>query len=243
MRELLPRGAINESQLPVFLTSWVDKASPLCMYTMTQTRNWSNAHLKAGCWYIDCGKIFCPVEEEDARKACFEADSKGAPLGPNQGVEQDVEVEVDINQLPLREKNKILAQRARDIKKAEKDAEKAKEKEKKEGKKGEKSGKKSKPSTPPLLLTETSYASPSQNPRKRDASTAQLSLLRLQQLASPALGDSAGGALHVQEFFFSGSLLSIDAYYVEHKAFPKEWVDMKAFLEMVCIFSFYLSAS
>jgi hypothetical protein len=68
-------------------------------------------------------------------------------------------------------------------------------------------------------------------------------LSRLQQLASPALGDSAGGALHVQEFFFSGSLLSIDAYYVEHKAFPKEWVDMKAFLEMVCIFSFYLSAS
>jgi hypothetical protein len=76
-------------------------------------------------------------------------------------VEQDVEVEVDINQLPLREKNKILAQRARDIKKVEKDAEKAKEKEKKEGKKGEKSEKKSKPSTPPLLLTETSYASPS----------------------------------------------------------------------------------
>jgi hypothetical protein len=246
MRELLPRGAINDSQLPVFLISWVDKASPLCMYTMTHTRNWSNAHLKAGCWYIDCGKIFCPVEEEDARKACVEADSKDAPSGPNQGEEQEVEVEVDINQLPLREKNKILAQRARDKKKAEdkaeKDAEKAKEKEKRDAKKVEKSGK-SKPSTPTLLLTETSYASPSQNPRKWDASTAELSLSRLQQLASPALGDSAGGALHVQEFFFSGSLLSIDAYYVEHKAFPKEWVDMKAFLEMVCIFSFYLNTS
>jgi hypothetical protein len=84
-------------------------------------------------------------------------------------------VEVDINQLPLREKNKILAQRARDKKKAEdkaeKDAEKAKEKEKRDAKKADKSGK-SKPSTPTLLLTETSYASPSQNPRKRDASTA-----------------------------------------------------------------------
>jgi hypothetical protein len=175
MRELLPRGAINDSQLPVFLTSWVDKASPLCMYTMTHTRNWSNAHLKAGCWYIDCGKIFCPVEEEDARKACVEADSKDAPSGPNQGEEQEVEVEVDINQLPLREKNKILAQRVRDKKKAEdkaeKDAEKAKEKEKRDAKKADKS-RKSKPSTPTLLFTETSYASPSQNPRKRDASTA-----------------------------------------------------------------------
>jgi hypothetical protein len=177
MREFLPRGAINESQFLVFLTSWVGKASPLCMYIMTHTCNWSNAHFKAGCWYIDCGKIFCLVEEEDARKACVEADSKGAPSGPNQGVEQDVEVEVDINQLPLKEKNKILAQRARNKNKvedkAEKDAEKAKEKEKKDSKKAEKSGK-SKPSTPILLFTETSYASPSQNPRKRDASTTQL---------------------------------------------------------------------
>jgi hypothetical protein len=39
MRELLPRGAINESQLHMYLTSWVDKASPLYMYTMTHTRN------------------------------------------------------------------------------------------------------------------------------------------------------------------------------------------------------------
>jgi hypothetical protein len=140
---------------------------------MTHTHNWSNVHLKASCWYIDCGKIFCLVEEEDARKACVEADSKGTPSGPNQGEEQEVEVEVDINQLLLRQRNKILNQRARDKKKveekAEKDAEKAKEKEKKDAKKVEKSGK-SKPSTPRLLLIETSYASPSQNPYKRDAS-------------------------------------------------------------------------
>jgi hypothetical protein len=45
--------------------------------------------------------------------------------------------------------------------------------------------------------------------------------------------DSAGGALHVQEFFFSGSFLSTDAHFMQHKAFPKEWVDMKAFLKKV----------
>jgi hypothetical protein len=211
------------------------------MYTMTHTRIWSNAHLKACCWYTDCGKVYCPLEEEDVKKACEQADSKGAALGTNQGEEQEDEVEVDINQLPLKEKNKILNQRARDKKKAEekaeKDAEKAKEMEKREAKKAGKSGK-SKASTPPHLLTETSYASPSQNLRKRDASTAQLSVSRLQQLASPALKDSAGGALHVQEFFFSGSLLSIDAHYLEHNAFPKDWLDMKAFVEMVCIFSY-----
>jgi hypothetical protein len=101
---------------------------------------------------------------------------------------------------------------------------------------------KSKAITPALLLTETSYASPSPNPRKRAASVAQLSVSRLQQLASPSLIDSAGGALCIQEFFFSGSLLSTDAYFMDQKAFPKEWMDMKAFLEMVCIFSCLLSA-
>jgi hypothetical protein len=76
---------------------------------------------------------------------------------------------VDINQLPEKERNKILNQRKKNAKKAEekakKDAKKAKEKEKKEAKKAEKSGK-SKPTTPLVLLTKTSYASPSENPHK-----------------------------------------------------------------------------
>jgi cation transport ATPase len=207
MRELLPLGAMKKAQLPVCLTSWVDKTSPLCMYTMIHTRTWSNAHLKAGCCYTDCRKVYCPLEEEeDVKKACVQADSKGAALNTNQDEEQEDEVEVDINRLPEKERNKIINQRKRDAKKAEdkaeKDAKKAKEKEKKEAKKGEKLGK-SKPSTPPLLLTETSYASPSQNPHKQDASIAQLSLSRLQQITSSALMDSAGGALHIHEFFFS----------------------------------------
>ena len=249
MGELLPRGAIIESQLLVFLTSWTDKASPLCIYTMTHICTWSNAHLKVGCWYIDCGKIFCPVEEEDAKKACTEADSKDAPSGPNQAEVQEVEEEVDINDLPARKRNKILAQRARDKKKANdkalkdlKDAEKAKVKDKKEGKRDERSGK-SKPTTPPLLLTEASTATPSQHPRKRDASIAELSMSRLQQLASPALMDYGGGALHFQELFISTSLLSIDAHFVKHNAFPKEWLDIKAFLEKVFLSSCYLNAS
>jgi hypothetical protein len=242
MRELLPLGAMEKAQLSVYLSSWVDKTSPLCMYAMTHTQVWSNVHFKVGCWYTDCGKVYCPLEEEDVKKACVQADSKGAALGTNQGEDQEDEVEVDINQLPEKERNKILNQRKMDAKKvedkAEKDAKKAKEKEKKETKKGEKSGK-SKPSTPPLLLTETSYASPSQNPRKRDASTAQLLLSRLQQITSPALMDSVGGALQVHEFLFFGSLLSINAYYMQHTAFPKEWVDMMAFLEKVFPFSCY----
>jgi hypothetical protein len=34
MRELLPLGAMDKPQLPIFLTSWVDKSFAQCMYTM-----------------------------------------------------------------------------------------------------------------------------------------------------------------------------------------------------------------
>jgi hypothetical protein len=218
MRELVLLGIVVKPQLPMFLTSWVDKTSASCMYSPTQMRNWSTLHLKEGCWYIECGRTICPVEEEDVKSLA------------------------DIALLPEKDRNKILNQRARDAKKALLESTRATAKAakeaaaEKEGKKGQKLGK-SKVITPQLLLTETSTATPSPNPRKRDSSLAQLLVSRLQQLASPSLMDSAGGTLHVQEFFFSRSLLSTDAYYMDHEAFPKEWVDMKGFLEMVCIFS------
>jgi hypothetical protein len=107
MWELLLAGAMDKSKLPIFLTSWVDKSSSLCM---GQTHIWSLLHLKAGCWYIDCGKIYCPIQEEDVRKACEMANSKGAPKVTDnaQEHEDEVEVEVDINLLPEKEKNKII---------------------------------------------------------------------------------------------------------------------------------------
>jgi hypothetical protein len=48
MKKLLPQGAKVKPQLPLFLTSWMDKTSAQCMYTMTQTCTWSAPHLKAG---------------------------------------------------------------------------------------------------------------------------------------------------------------------------------------------------
>ena len=88
------------------------------MYTVFLICYWSIAHFKACCWYIDYGKAFCPIEEEDAKKACDQADSKDAVMGPNQGEVQEDEVEVDINLLPEKEKNKILNHRTRDAERA-----------------------------------------------------------------------------------------------------------------------------
>jgi hypothetical protein len=108
MWELLSVGVVDKSKLPIFLTSWVDKTSSLCMYTMDQTRIWSLPHLKAGCWYIDCGKIYYPIQEEDVMKACETVDLKGAPTVTDNAQEYEDEVEVDINLLLEKEKNKMV---------------------------------------------------------------------------------------------------------------------------------------
>jgi hypothetical protein len=164
-RELLPLGAIAETQLPQYLSSWTDKNSPQCMYTVYLVRLWSIAHLKACCWYIECGKAFCPVEEEDAKKACDQADSQGAALGPNQGEVQEDEVEVDINLLPEKDKNKVLNQRKRDADRAkaktDREAQRAKDMVERDAKKGGRSGKSKAvvASTLSLVLPQVSTAS------------------------------------------------------------------------------------
>jgi septal ring factor EnvC (AmiA/AmiB activator) len=180
MKELIPLGVEVKPQLPLFLTSWTDKTSAQCMYTMTQTRAWSVSHLKAGCWYIECLKTICLVEEEEVKAACNKADSKGTDVRSQLVEVHEEENEVDLSLLLEKEKNKILNQRARDAKKAtdkaDREATRAAAKALRETtatatKEARKTGK-SKTQSSLLHLTETSIASPSQNPRKRDSSIA-----------------------------------------------------------------------
>ena len=66
-KELQPKGAIEKSQLPSILSTWVDKTSPLCMYNLGQICAWSLPHLKTSSWYIDCDKGFYLEEEEELK--------------------------------------------------------------------------------------------------------------------------------------------------------------------------------
>jgi dsDNA-binding SOS-regulon protein len=120
-----------------------------------------------GCWYIECGKTICPVEEEEVKIACDKADSRDAVLVSDQVEVPEEENEVELSLFHEKERNKILlliekeAQKAKD--KVEKEAQKAKDKEAREAKKGGRASKSkivAAPS-PPVLLTETSTASPS----------------------------------------------------------------------------------
>jgi hypothetical protein len=103
MRELLPLGAKVKPQLPLFLTSWVDKTSAQCMYTMSQTCTWYIPHLKAGCWYIECGKTICPVEELEVKIAYDKADSRGVVLVSDQVEVLEEENKVDLSLLNEKE--------------------------------------------------------------------------------------------------------------------------------------------
>ena len=110
------------------LEPWVDKNSVQCMYNARLVHFWSISHLRVCCWYIECGKNFCPVEEEDAKKACDQVDV----IAPYEGEVQEDEVDVDISLLPEKEKNKILNQSTRDKErakaKANREGQKAKDK-------------------------------------------------------------------------------------------------------------------
>jgi hypothetical protein len=71
---------------------------------------------------------------------------------------------------------------------------------------------------------------------KHDASIANLSLFRLNQHTSLTLKDSVIDTVQVDEFFWTGSLQTLDAYFTLLKAFSKEWMDLQAFLEKVHFF-------
>ena len=172
---------------------------------------------------MECGRTICPIEEEDDK-----ADPRGVMPIPDVVVVLEELSLADIALLPAKEKNKILSQKARDAKKVERASAKAIAVAEKEAKKGERTGK-SKVITP---QSETSTC-------KRDSTFAELSVSRLQLCTSPSFQDCTGGTLLLDELFLSTSLDAIASFYLEHNAFPKEWLEMQGFLQKVFLVFFF----
>jgi hypothetical protein len=206
---------------------------------------WSVPHLKAGCWYLECGKTFCPEDEEDVKKTYAQAEPRAVESGSINGNDhdgQEDEEEEDLSVLSEKERNKIEAKKKKDKerldKKKEKEALKAKGS-KEKAKKGEEKAKEGeekaaseassepfgKSSSPHVL--DLQIETPPPNPCKRDADFAGLSMSR------PSLKDSSADTIRVDEFFYNGSLQTLDAYFTKHEAFSKEWMDLQAFLHKV----------
>jgi hypothetical protein len=187
MKELLTKGAIDKNKLPLFLTTWGDKTSQHCVFSQGQLQMWTLPHLKAGSWYLDYGKGFCPEEEEELKNKLDAADiASGSAVGALQDGTGN-EDELDLSQMNEKEKKKVIAQRIADAEKAkkrlDKEVAKATKKSKKDATKSSKKGdKRSGKSTAKGAVSgdeDTTHASG--NLLKRDSTFAGLSSLKLQQ--------------------------------------------------------------
>jgi hypothetical protein len=64
MRELVAKNALVSSFLPAYLLDWINVFSSLCVYTTAQTTKFSELHLQAAGWYLDCSAEFVSGEEK-----------------------------------------------------------------------------------------------------------------------------------------------------------------------------------
>ena len=259
MFELVPKGALQRTELPSFITGWVDKTSlDQCMYSTGLIRSWGVLHLNSGCWYIDCGGGFCHVEEESKMKAIERAE-KGLggsdyPTPNHDHIVLDDDVVVDLSHMNEKDKVKAVKQMQRAAEKVE--ARKVREEQKK-AKKASKAGLlanvkaiaaeavatiKATGKAPQNLQgivasggegTQTSSASPSQGIRKRDSSCIDLTVSRLSLGNMPIpLADDLE-SLGIDSFIFNGSLHSLRSHRIVHGAFPSGWTEFQSFLEKV----------
>jgi hypothetical protein len=212
---------------------FLDKTSPQVMYSVGQIRSWALPHLKIGCWYIDCGKGFCPEEEEELKAAI---DAKDSASGSAPATEE-VDKGSDDGDLSEKERKKEIARRALEKDKEKKKKEKAKKASVKAGKKPKGSSRKSKDADAAKsagdIVPESAPTTLSSGSLKRNATFAGLSMSRMQLGTTGSLKDCATDLLLVDEFFFHGSFLTAEAYYAENKVYPKEWVELMAFLQKV----------
>ena len=228
MRELSPLGAVVKPQFPMYLTSWMDKTSDSYMYSTNQMRIWSTPHLKKDCWYLECGRIICPIEKEDVKATSNKANLRGVmPVLDVVVVPEELSL-ADIALLPTKERNRILSQKIRDAEKMERASAKAIALAKKEAKKGEKIGKSK------VITSHTKTSS-----RKKDSTFAELSISRLQLCTLLSFQDCLGRTFLLDELFLSTSLDAIASFYLEHNAFPKEWLKMQGFVQKVFLVFFF----
>ena len=62
--ELCGKKAIAKEDFPPFLTTWLDRSSPDCMFSPGQLKSWTSSHLMACPWYLECNYGVTPPEDE-----------------------------------------------------------------------------------------------------------------------------------------------------------------------------------
>jgi hypothetical protein len=76
--ELYKKDAIKKSDLPLFLSNWLDQKSSATLFSDGQLHTWATKHLKGGAWYLDCVATWTHPKEEELRRS-LEAPVKSGP--------------------------------------------------------------------------------------------------------------------------------------------------------------------
>jgi hypothetical protein len=215
------------------------------MYSIGQIRSWPLPHLKTGGWYIDCGKGFYPEEEEELKAAVDAKDSASGFAPTTEEADKGQDDAAELVNMSEKERKKEIARRVLEIEKEKKNKKKEEEQAKekankasvKAGKKPAGSSRKSKDADAAKSaggeVPETNPTTVSSGLLKRNATFAGLSMSRLQLGTTGTMKDSVPDLLLVQEFFFHGSFLTVEAHYGLHNVYSKEWLELMAFLEKV----------
>jgi hypothetical protein len=64
-QELFPKRGIAKEDLLPFLQTWLDRTSTDCMFSPSQLRTWTSAHLRGVAWYLECGPQHAPALEKE----------------------------------------------------------------------------------------------------------------------------------------------------------------------------------
>ena len=89
--ELLAKGAISKKDLPIFLSTWLDRSNSKCMFSSNQQRTWSTSHLTGGGWYLDCAPSFTPSFETELRKSRDAVGESAVDMVDLEGIEDEHE--------------------------------------------------------------------------------------------------------------------------------------------------------
>ena len=122
--ELLAKGAITKEDLPIFLSTWLDRTNTTCMFSAHQQRTWSTSHLTGGGWYLDCSPSFTPPFESELRKSREALGESGVDMVDLQGIEDEHERAKALSRRLEEDRKKLLRVKELEEKAAARDMEK-----------------------------------------------------------------------------------------------------------------------
>jgi hypothetical protein len=234
--ELLPKKAILKEDLPLFLSTWLNRSNAACMFTAAQQRTWTTSHLASGAWYLDCATHYTPPFEMELRKSREAIGESGEEMQDLKGIEDDNDRAKALKRRIEEDRKKALK-----VKEAEEKAHlKELERQQKAAAKSTKKGKK-KVSTPvevemishvqpsPTVDSGSQIRSVSARGTKRDTSYELFSQLPVVDLTEEAncMND---------EFILNSSLFEVLGG--ESGSLSPLYDDLKAFISKVSLFSF-----